>query len=106
MVNINVNIQDSLVVSKVMNESYIYEVVGTLLDTVPQELQNTKHNIIHIAKPRSFTFLCVMETSRPIDGNISFTVQQFVCRTYGSASRYGAELKQAFKNRTILSYID
>jgi len=47
MMNININVQNSL--------------------KSLQQLENSQHTIVYIAKTRCFGLFCVMQTSRPVD---------------------------------------
>ncbi len=42
-----------------------------------EEFQNGDDNVIHIAEPGRLKLLGVVQTSRPVDGDVTTTVVQF-----------------------------
>lgn len=49
---------------------------------VLEQLQDTKHDVVHVAKPGSFGFLRVVQAARPIDRDVTETMVQSRCRIY------------------------
>ncbi len=52
----------------------IYIRVGAL-----EQLENGEHNVIDITKAGGFALFCVVQTARPVDGEIAQAVVQLDC---------------------------
>jgi hypothetical protein len=44
-----------------------------------QELQDGQHYVVDVAEARRLVGLCVMQPTRPVDGNVGTSVNQAVC---------------------------
>ena len=71
-----------------------------------EELKNPKHDIIHIAKPRSLTFLSMVQPTSPIDGDIGISSVQLNGGTNGATGRGLAETEKPIEHGAILSDIE
>lgn len=60
---------------------------------------------IHITESATFAFLRVMETSRPVYGNIAFSAIQSGSTLHTSTGADAAEFEEAIKNGRIATYI-
>lgn len=71
-----------------------------------QKLQNGKDNIIDVAKPRGLTLLSMVQSTSPIDGNITSLVVQLNSSANRSTSISLAERVEPIKDGTILTNIE
>ena len=82
VMDVNINVEDSLMVL--------------------EQLQNGEYNVIDVAETTGLGLLSVMESTRPVNGDVGSLFVQFYSGRHGTASRELAKLIEAIENRTIL----
>lgn len=73
---------------------------------VLQQLQNSQHNIIDIAKARSFRFLCVMQSTAPVDADLWRLLVELHSRCDRAAGWKLTELVEAIEHRTVFADVE
>ena len=76
VVDVDINVEDSWVVSKIFN---------WLKTCVPQQLQDAEDNIVDVAKARGLTFLGMVETASPVDADVVLAVVDKLSAVEGAA---------------------
>lgn len=71
-----------------------------------EQLENTQNDVVDITKPRRFGLLGVMQTTGPIESNISVTAVELDGGADGAAGGGLAEAEKAIENGTVLADIE
>lgn len=71
-----------------------------------KKLQDCQHNIIDIAKPRSLTLLSMVQTTSPIDRNVTEAMVKFHSTTNRATSVSLAKRIQPIKDGAVLTHIE
>lgn len=66
-----------------------------------KEFEDTKHDVVYITETTSLAFLGVMQTTTPIDSNISIAMYNCTSTVDWTSSRKLTEIVQAIKGRTV-----
>jgi hypothetical protein len=85
MMNIDVNVQGSLVDS--------------------QKFQDSQDNIVDIAEPAGLDFLRMMQTSGPVYRNVAFLTIKTGCTLHASTNADPTEIKKIVKDWTIITNV-
>lgn len=73
---------------------------------VLEQLQDANHNVIDIAEARSLKLLGMVQTSSPVDGNITDLVVQLGCSLQRCACVTGTELKEPGKHWAVIAHVE
>ena len=60
---------------------------------------------VDVTEAASFAFLCVMQTTGPVDGNVALVTVQARGALHRAAGTDAAELEQTIENRTIVANV-
>lgn len=66
-----------------------------------KKLENAKHNIVDVAKSTSLTLFSMVETTSPVDSNISITIHDGPSTANWASSRQLTKIIEAVEGRTV-----
>lgn len=67
-----------------------------------EQFQNADDDVVDVAKARRFKFLGVVQSPRPINGDITVVVVEFHSSLQGSARVHRTEVEKAVEYRTVV----
>lgn len=66
-------------------------------------MSRTATHTVDVAKPTGFALFCVVQSTSPIDGNVTLLAVEASCALHGTTSADTTEFEQAVKHRTIIT---
>lgn len=73
---------------------------------VLEQLQDANHNVVDIAEARGLKLLGMVQTTSPVNGNITDLVVQLGCSLQRCACVTRAELKEPGKHWAVIAYVE
>ena len=80
VVDVDVDVEDSRVESAAWVK-FSYGLEGGGRETGPKELQDGENDVVDVAEPARLTLLGVVQTSSPVDGDVSLARRDPSCST-------------------------
>mmetsp|Transcript_6128 Transcript_6128/g.20644 ORF Transcript_6128/g.20644 Transcript_6128/m.20644 type:complete len:351 (+) Transcript_6128:838-1890(+) len=73
---------------------------------VLQKLEDSEHNVVHVAKPRRFVLFAVVQTASPVDHYLALFLVQLHCAADRTSRVNLAKVEQAIEHRTVLPDVE
>ena len=73
---------------------------------VAQELQDREHDVVDVAEPARFRFLCVVQPTAPVYCDVALPGKQLLCRVQARPGVQGAEVPDPGENGTVIADVE